>query len=57
MRGSLSPSNINAPLTHKNFCILLKQGLCGVRISLLNKLKKNEIFKKKTFVSKSFKIQ
>ena len=57
MRGSLSPSNINTPLTHKNFCILLKQGLCGVRISLLNKLKKNEIFKKKTFVSKSFKIQ
>lgn len=57
MRGSLSPSNINAPLTHKSFCILLKQGLCGVKISLLNRLKKNEIFKKKTFVSKSFKIQ
>lgn len=57
MRGSLSPSNINAPLTHKSFCILLKQGLCGVKISLLNRLKKNEIFKKKTFISKSFKIQ
>jgi hypothetical protein len=57
MRGSLSPSNINTPITHKNFCILLKQGLCGVRVSFLNKLKKNEIFKKKTFINKAFKIR
>lgn len=51
IRGSLSPSNINTPITHKNFCILLKQGLCGVKVSFLNKLKKNEIFEKKTFVN------
>lgn len=54
IRGSLSPSNINTPITHKNFCILLKQGLCGVKVSFLNKLKKNEIFKKKTFINKTF---
>lgn len=57
MRGSLSPSNINTPITHKNFCILLKQGLCGVKVSFLNKLKKNEIFKKKTFINKTFKFE
>lgn len=56
MRGSLSPSNINTPITHKNFCILLKQGLCGVKVSFLNKLKKNEIFKKKTFINKAFEF-
>lgn len=56
MRGSLSPSNINSVLSHKNFCILLKQGLCGLKVSFLNKLKKNEIFKKKTFSNKTFKI-
>lgn len=56
-RGSLSPSNINTPITHKNFCILLKQGLCGVKVSFLSKLEKNEIFKKKTFTSKAFKIR
>ena len=47
IRGSLSPSNINTPISHKNFCVLLKQGLCGVKVSFLNKLKKNEIFEKK----------
>ena len=56
MRGSLSPSNINSPITHKNFCILLKQGLCGVKVSFLSKLNKNEIFKKKTFINKTFKF-
>lgn len=56
VRGSLSPSNINTPITHKNFCILLKQGLCGVKVSFLSKLEKNEIFKKKTFINKTFKI-
>lgn len=56
IRGSLSPSNINTPITHKNFCILLKQGLCGVKVSFLNKLKKNEIFKKKTFINKTFEF-
>jgi hypothetical protein len=57
IRGSLSPSNINTPITHKNFCILLKQGLCGVKVSFLNKLKKNEIFKKKTFINKTFEFK
>lgn len=56
IRGSLSPSNINTPITYKSFCILLKQGLCGVKISFLNKIKKNEIFKKKTFTNKTFKF-
>lgn len=56
IRGSLSPSNINTPITHRNFCVLLKQGLCGVKVSFLNKFKKNEIFEKKTFSNKTFEF-
>lgn len=56
MRGSLSPSNINSVLSYRTFSVLLKQGLCGLKISFLNKMNKNEIFKKKTFIGRSFKI-
>lgn len=56
IRGSLSPSNINSVLSHKTFSVLLKQGLCGLKISFLNKMNKNEIFKKKTFIGKPFKF-
>lgn len=44
MKGMISPSNINSPISYKNFIILLRYGICGVKFYLLMKVYKNEIF-------------
>jgi hypothetical protein len=47
--GVIAPTNINTPLSSQNFALLLKQGLCGVKMFILFKTYQNEIFKKKAF--------
>ena len=44
MKGMISPSNINSPISYKNFVVLLRFGICGVKLYLLMKVYKNEIF-------------
>lgn len=42
--GPLSLSNIISLISYDNFVILLKQGITGIEIKMLKKMKKNEIF-------------
>jgi len=44
LKGIISPSNINSPISYKNFVVLLRYGICGVKLYLLTKVYKNEIF-------------
>lgn len=53
--GSFKPSNINTPISHTNFIILLKQGICGIRFTLLLKTKLNEIAEKTTLNLEAYK--
>jgi hypothetical protein len=53
--GSFKPSNMNTPISHTNFIILLKQGICGIRFTLLYRTKLNEITKKTTANLKAYK--
>lgn len=44
IRGALSPSNINSVVSYENFVVLLRQGIAGIELSIIKKMKKNEIF-------------
>jgi hypothetical protein len=44
IKGSLAPSNINSLVSYSNFIILLKQGITGIEINIIKKMKKNAIF-------------
>lgn len=44
IRGSLAPSNINSVVSYENFVVLLRQGIAGIELSIIKKMKKNEIF-------------
>lgn len=43
-RGKLSTSNINAPISYHNFVLILKYGICGIKIYLVVKTRMNELF-------------
>ncbi len=44
MKGLIAPSNINSNISYKSFVVLLRYGVCGVKLYLLSKVYKNEIF-------------
>jgi len=44
LEGTISPSNINTPISYNSFAVLLKNGVCGVKLNILNKHIKNDIF-------------
>lgn len=44
VNGSLAPSNLNSTVSYENFVVLLKQGICGIELSIMKKMKYNAIF-------------